>query len=328
MSKKSCLYIIICVAFVTSPLVFGEDIVISFRNDVSLEGNDILLGDIADISGDNSSFINALERMYIGEIPGTESGKRNFTQAEIMLRMRELGLDTDTVIFKGSDISVVHPSLQTITGDDAMKTVEAFIRRYMPWDENDVIINPVRKPDDVEVVKGKVSYDVIPISKRQYIGKVRYCLVINVDGKIQKNVDVFFDITIFKKVLVATRQIRREEMLTPRNVRLVRREIESNSQDALSEPSKVIGMIAARNIQAQGIIKASYIQMPYLIRRREMVRVVLNTGGLTIQTTGIAAEDGCLGEYIKIKNPDSKKVFFAKVLGIREVGVSINGEVR
>ena len=328
MSKKICLYIIIiCVAVFTSSLVSGENIVISLRNDVSLEGNDILLGDIADISGDNTPFISALERMYIGAIPGTNSGKRNFTHAEIMLRMRELGLETDNVIFEGSDISIVHPSLQTITGAQAVNVVEAFIRRYMPWDDNDVIITPTRKSEDVNVVKGKVNFDVIPISKKQYIGKVRYCLVINVDGKIQKNIDVFFEITVFKKVIMAIQSIKRDEMLTPRNVRLVRREIKSNSIDALSDASEVIGMVASRNIQPQDVIKASYIKMPYLVRRKEMVKVSLKAGALNIQTTGIAAENGCLGEYIKIKNLESKKVFFGKVIGIREVGVGINGEV-
>jgi len=313
--------------FASSP-VCGENIIISLRNDVSLEGNDILLGDIAEISGDNTPFISALERMYIGAIPETNSGKRNFTHAEIMLRMRELGLDADSVVFEGSDISIVHPLLQIITGDQAVSAVEDFIRRHMPWEDNDVIITATRKPDDVNVVKGKVHYDVIPVSRKQYIDKVRYCVVINVDGKIQKNVDVSFEIIVFKKVIMAIRTIRRDEMLTPSNVRLVRREIKSNTLDALSDPSRVIGMVASRNLQPQDIIKESYIKMPYLVRRREMVKVRLSSGALNIQTTGIAAENGCLGQYIKIKNPDSKKVFFGKVIGIREVGVGTNGEVR
>lgn len=321
-------YILITgVIILSSQDVRAENIVISLKDDVRLEGSNILLGDISDISGDNIPFISALEKMRIGELPEIDSGKRNFTQAEIMLRMRDLGLKTENVLFKGADIAVVHPMLQTVTGRQLITVVEDFIRTNMPWEPNDIIIKTIRPPDDVNVIKGKVHFDVIPVSRKQYIGKVRYSLVINVDEKVQKNVDVFLQITVFKKVLIASQPIRRGEMLTPRNLMLVRREIESNTQDALSDPSKVIGMVAARNIQPQGIIKSEYIQMPQLVRRKEMVKVTLNAGALNIHTTGIAAENGCLGEYIRIKNPDSKKVFFAKVIGIRKVGVEINDGV-
>jgi len=55
----------------------------------------------------------------------------------------------------------------------------------------------------------------------------------------------------------------------------------------------------------------------------DSVNIYANLRGLRIKTTGIALEDGTLGEQIQIKNKKSGKVLNARVDGVESVQVNI-----
>ncbi len=61
---------------------------------------------------------------------------------------------------------------------------------------------------------------------------------------------------------------------------------------------------------------------PYrLIKRGELVQVVLQQGGVRISTRGVAMGNGTLKEIITVKNPTSRKFFQAQVVGSGKVVV-------
>lgn len=328
MYKVFGLIALISVSLIYISDVSAEPISIELKETVHLKGTDICLGDVARIQSGDSRLVGALEQIHIGDVPQLETGKRTISMAEVLMRMRKIGIDADSVSFTGPSVATIYPELQTIPADRLLDLVTGYIRDTMPWDDNDVLIHPQRMPDDVEVVCGKVTYDVIPLSRNQYIGPSRFTLVVNVDGQIQKSVDMFLDITVFKEILVARENINRGDMITPRNIMLVRKELRANTQDAVSDPTQVLGMVAGRTINAQGIIKPEYVEMPVVIRRRDLVKVIVNAGGLFIQARGVAKENGCVGDFIKVENIDSNKIFYAQVTGLREVTLNSNPEGR
>ncbi|HDS15801.1 MAG TPA: flagellar basal body P-ring formation protein FlgA [Proteobacteria bacterium] len=58
-----------------------------------------------------------------------------------------------------------------------------------------------------------------------------------------------------------------------------------------------------------------------LIKRGELVQVVLEDGGVRIRTKGVAMKNGTLQEVIPVKNPASLKLYQARVVGSGEVTV-------
>ncbi len=304
--------------------VHAESISVQLKEDVHLSGSEICLGDIAFIQGENDMLVSALREISIAQVPQTETGQRSISTSEIMLHMRKIGLEESEISFSGPPVATIYPEVQTISGQHLFDVVSVFIQDTMPWDPNDVIIHPKRLPDEVEVVNGDVSYDIIPLSRNQYIGPSRYTVVVNVDGQIQKNIDIFVDITVFKEILVASSKINRGDMIQPHNVMISRKELRSSTQDAISDPSQALGMVAARNISPQAVIKPSYITMPVIVQRKDMVKISFKSGGLLVQGVGVAKENGSIGDYIKVQNVDSEKIIFAKVVGVREVSVDAN----
>ncbi|MEA3348361.1 MAG: flagellar basal body P-ring formation chaperone FlgA, partial [Pseudomonadota bacterium] len=61
---------------------------------------------------------------------------------------------------------------------------------------------------------------------------------------------------------------------------------------------------------------------PYrLIKRGELVQVLIQQGGIKIRTRGVAMGNGTLKEIITVKNPTSRKYFQARVVGSGKVVV-------
>ncbi len=318
------LILMIGIYFLCVRLLYADSISIQMKEDVRLNGTAICLGDIAVVQGEDTVLVRALKEIPIAQVPQLETGKRSISTSEVLMHMRKIGIEESRIKFSGPSVATVYPELQTIPAQHVFDIVTGFIYENMPWDPNDVIMHPQRMPDDMAVVCGDVSYEVIPLSKNQYIGQSRYTVIIYVDGQIQKSVNIFLDIVVFKEILVASKKIERGEMILPSNVMRLRKELRANTQDAISDPARVLGMIAARSIPANGILKSSYIEMPVIVQRKDMVRVYLKSGGLLIQSVGLARESGVIGDYIKVQNIDSQKIFFAQVTGIREVTVDAN----
>lgn len=292
---------------------------IELKKEVSVGGAEFQLGDIAVINGDNDKIVNLLKTVDLGNTPSVTQGRRNVTVAEIMNKISEAGFTNDDVSFCGAPHTLVLPEMQTILPDVLLQRGEEYIRENMPWEENEALILPLRSPNPIDVSVGEVTFEVAPLSSDNFIGQTRYNVIVSVNGMVAKSVDVFFKITVFKKVLVAMQKIERGEMLTPDNVKLVKREVKASTQDAISKPELALGMIARRTIAEQKIIKEAYLSMPVLVQARNAVKMIVQSGPMTITSLGVAMENGSLGQFVRVQNIDSKKVVYGRVVGFRQV---------
>lgn len=62
----------------------------------------------------------------------------------------------------------------------------------------------------------------------------------------------------------------------------------------------IVGMEAARALQAGAMVRASDVIRPQLVRRGEPVTIALRQGGLSITTAGRALGNGAAGEFVRI----------------------------
>ncbi|MCD6293312.1 MAG: flagellar basal body P-ring formation protein FlgA [Deltaproteobacteria bacterium] len=75
------------------------------------------------------------------------------------------------------------------------------------------------------------------------------------------------------------------------------------------------------NLKAGDPLPGKRLQPYRLIKRGELVQVLLQQGGVRISTRGVAMGNGTLKEIITVKNPTSRKFFQAQVVGSRKVVV-------
>lgn len=125
----------------------------------------------------------------------------------------------------------------------------------------------------------------------------------------------------FNEVLIASRAVARGEILREGDFERARLNIRSVPARAAVDEADVLGLEAKRAISAGRIIQSEDLKLPNLIQAGKQITLKYEKGRLVATVLVIALESGAAGDYIRVRNEDSKKVLTAKVVseGLVEV---------
>lgn len=85
--------------------------------------------------------------------------------------------------------------------------------------------------------------------------------------------------------------------------------------DAVREPARAVGMMLRRSVAAGQPLRADDLISPPVVTRDAMVRVLLDTAGLSVSGQGQALQTGAVGDRIRMRNPTSRAVLEVEVVG-------------
>lgn len=122
----------------------------------------------------------------------------------------------------------------------------------------------------------------------------------------------------YKVAAVAKRQIQIGERLQPEDFRMTEREI-TFARDAVAEAEDCVGRRARIGIAANEILFAGALEREKALRRGDLVRLALSESGWEVVLTGVAEQDGFVGDSVKIRNAKSNQIVVATVVGRGEV---------
>jgi flagellar basal body P-ring formation protein FlgA len=114
-------------------------------------------------------------------------------------------------------------------------------------------------------------------------------------------------VRILDQVLVATRPLARGIPITREDVRLVERDLTTLPYGYVLDPAKAVGRQLKQPLTAGSVLLPSQIEGPRLIHRGETVVIIGISPGLTIRMQGQALGDGAAGDWVKVRNPLTKK---------------------
>ena len=84
--------------------------------------------------------------------------------------------------------------------------------------------------------------------------------------------------------------------------------------NTIIDKDQVIGMVAKRNIDQNGIFKSNDIKKLTVIAKGDLITLLFTRNNLEIKTTGTALDSGGVGSLIKVKVHDTNKIVIGKVL--------------
>jgi flagella basal body P-ring formation protein FlgA len=87
------------------------------------------------------------------------------------------------------------------------------------------------------------------------------------------------------------------------------------------DPRELVGETPRHPLHAGQPLRASDLQVPVVVKRNELVMIVLERPGIYLTAEGRALEDGGKGTVIRVTNTQSKRVIDAVVLGAGQVAV-------
>lgn len=114
-------------------------------------------------------------------------------------------------------------------------------------------------------------------------------------------------VTHYAEVVVAARSLARGTQLGADDVRLVRQEIRGVT-DYFADARQVIGKQVKRPLGSGAVLTAQAVEPPRLVRRTELVTIMVTSGGMEVRMAGEALSDAAQGEPVKVRNLISKRI--------------------
>lgn len=112
---------------------------------------------------------------------------------------------------------------------------------------------------------------------------------------------------------VATRDLPRGAQIGPSDMRLEQKEARRIPRDAAAPGDEVVGLQLRRGVRKGRIVRERWLEAVSKVKRGDLVRIVVRSGGLQIVGKGRAVTDGAIGDRIRVVNTDSRREITGRV---------------
>ncbi len=163
------------------------------------------------------------------------------------------------------------------------------------------------------------------VSQLEYdsrLGRFSALLSVSGEGMEPINLPIAGQVQAMLDLPVATATLTAGSVVGPDDVHMARVSARTLHGDAVRSMDQVTGMQLTHTIQAGQPVYPADLTRPLIVRRGSLVRLRLESGGLSVTGQGVALESGANGERIKVQNPGSRTVLAGIVIGPGLVRIS------
>ncbi len=260
----------------------------------------------------------AWQNIVLGNIviPG---GSLEISKQYLKARLLQRGIALKDFILKApAKIRIIRDYIK-IPAKEIEEMAKACILKHNPKGKIETI--QLKAPSDLILPVGKITYRCLEPAQGTYIGSFSLPLVFSVNGKDEAKTWVIAKVKTKISVVVTTRSLRRNEVITAQDVRIEKRTLDRIPVDLISDPKEVIGKETKYFLKMGEVLTKNKIKRVPIVKRGSKVTIVAESPVLRITAPGMAKEDGCKGDMIKVLNLTSKKTIYAKVIDAHTVKV-------
>jgi flagella basal body P-ring formation protein FlgA len=279
--------------------------------DVSVEDENLTLGKVAVITGEDALVAKAND-IELGRF--SNSGQIiTIDRSLILSRLACSGLPACNPELSGADKVAVKQMSMVIKSSSIVESASSFLANSIK-EQSIARWELVRVPADAILPANTQNVELVPrLVSRSTNGQAVTEVSVVAGGKQIETRQVAFRPKYNTRRAVTTADVNEGAAITADNTKI---------EDVISDMpgpmnwSKPYGLVASRDLPAGTIISSNMVKLPkppVVIERNQNVVIRIDKGGLLVTATGMATQQGRLGEYIKVKNIDSQRVIVAKV---------------
>lgn len=150
---------------------------------------------------------------------------------------------------------------------------------------------------------------------------VSLALVVRVNGRIEKNLPLRLLVDARTDMVVATRQLTTNAVLTADDLQVVKHEVAQAGGQPLTRISEAVGKKLRTAVRPGVPIRANQLASVPVVVSGQLVTIIAESGGVRITVAGRARSAGGIGDLIRVQNLLSHKEFPARVLDASTVEV-------
>ncbi len=172
--------------------------------------------------------------------------------------------------------------------------------------------NPVQ---EMEVKGEKISREVIPVRGNPFLGHGQYAVRIYDNGVFLAEQRVSVLVEVQRDVILSARSLGRNTRIDTGDVQVVKRWVRRIPAQAVTDTETVVGKMLRVNVAPNTELTHSMLREFPVVRRGAPVRIIYESGPLSIATLGVSEEDGQDGSMVRVRNTSSRKILHARVVG-------------
>ena len=130
-------------------------------------------------------------------------------------------------------------------------------------------------------------------------------------------------ISVYKKVLVASRNLQKDEILTKADIKLVKHDLAGLSYGYFESTNSGAGMKIKRRTLSGTVLTPAMLKKPQVIARGQKIAIMAKSGRMEVRMMGKALSNGAVGDRIKVLNMKSRQKLEGIVISSAEVKVDI-----
>jgi flagella basal body P-ring formation protein FlgA len=220
------------------------------------------------------------------------------------------------VMFFVGSLTMTADGLASVLGESAIKEiVAAHIQSHMPWAQEDMRITFLGGFKDIAVPAPAFSSEVQEQPNEPFIGESSVILKLHHNGVFLAERAVRVKMEVAFDILVSARSLAMDTVIGPDDVRLVKRWMTREPQQAVTSAEEAIDKRINSAVRPNRDITRNMLKDVPLVKKGRMAKIILTTGLIHIATVGQIQEDGILGSLVKVKNVSSQRVVHARVVG-------------
>lgn len=287
-----------------------------------IDGENILLGKIATIEGDDQQLIKQLGGVVVGRSP-LPGRQREIDSGTLKRRLRRHRIDPDRLVLQLPPQIIVERSFIEISRDKIKSLVSDYIYKHLINNLSDANIQDIQVSDNLKLPGGQITYTVKPPRNHDLAGKIPLSVEFAVNGKLYKRVWATATVEIFTEVVVTRKPLGRHKPITEDDIKMLKMDLARLPASVITDPEVVLGQRTRRAIGSNTVLRSNLVEFPPLLKRGDVVVMIAETGGIKITALGQVKKKGRLGERIPVMNFDSKKILYARVLDSNTVRVEL-----
>jgi flagella basal body P-ring formation protein FlgA len=171
------------------------------------------------------------------------------------------------------------------------------------------------------VSEGAVTLKVADNSDKKMLGYVSVTAFVGIDKKNEQRVMLSGWVNSYKKVFCTVRTLKRNEVVTENDVKLVRKNICKLPLNVVSNAKAVMGKRLKHCVRSGEYLRGDMLEEVPVVHKGDHVIIMAESSILRVTVIGKTLEEGCPGEMIKVKNSMSNKIISAQVIDASTVKV-------
>lgn len=271
---------------------------------IVIRAPNVTLGEIASIETDDDLLKKRLINLVVGEAPRV-GGSKIVSSFKIKGILNREGLRGVNVYGVQSTVSI---ETRMMEKDELREIIREWVLTKANK-EKEIEVEFLRLPRRWEVPEGKeIEYFVHSSKKNQLGGKFSLTVRALVGDYIMSSAHARINVAHFSNVPVVVRPLKRGEVLLEDHVAIHRSDVTSSDGMVVKKVEDVLGMVAKRDLPMGKVLSVKDFEMPMLIERGSLNRLLVVNGSIRMSIAGAKAlQNGKKGESILFSNPLNEK---------------------